>query len=421
MNIWLVQTGEIIPRHEGDRMMRTGYLAKELLSRGHNVTWWTAAYEHQSKSYINKGKAKEKLNTGLNLRYLKSISYKRNISVRRIICHLTVAADFKKKAEQEPEKPDIIVNSLPEHNLAYHALLFGKKNNIPVIVDVRDYWPDFIVHAFKNTFLKRLTRMVLIRDFRRANFVFKNADVLVSMMQTMLKWAQDKVKRPAVSDDTVFYIGSNSLKMTDKQEANPVLSNIEEQTKDKFVVLYLGTFTKIHNPAPLIKAAHFINENTDLRTKIHFVLAGTGNYEDYSRQLAGNAPNIHFTGWLEQKDIARVLQLSNIGVIPIKSEFEFFPNKAFGYFSGGLPVLSSTVGEFHEFIYKHKLGKSFIYDDIEKLAEEIRFFYEHPEAIDAYSENVREVFSARLDSAIVYAEYADLIERTAGKSNRQLS
>jgi glycosyltransferase involved in cell wall biosynthesis len=417
MNIWLVQTGEIIPRNEGDRMMRTGYLAKELLRRGHTVTWWTGAYEHQSKSYINEGKTKEKLNSGLNLRYLNSVPYKRNISLKRIVSHLSVAADFKKRAQQEKHKPDIVVSALPEHNLAYQALRFGVKNNIPVIVDVRDYWPDFIVRVFKNKFLKAMARLVLVRDFRRANYVFKNADVLVSMMQSMLKWAQDKVNRCSAPDDTVFYIGSKRLKSSDNRNVKSVLTKIEEQIRGKFVVLYLGTFTKIHNPAPLIKAARLINDNTDLEENIHFVLAGKGNYEEYIRQLAGDTPNIHFTGWLEQKDIARVLELSDIGVIPIKSEFGFFPNKAFGYFSGGLPVLSSTIGEFHEFIHKHKVGKSFDYDDTEKLAQEIRYFYELPEVLNSYSDNVRDIFRKSFDSAIVYSNYSDLVEKTVRKYN----
>lgn len=46
MNIWFIQIGEILLLEEKARKMRTSLLAYKLVERGHNVLWWTSAFDH---------------------------------------------------------------------------------------------------------------------------------------------------------------------------------------------------------------------------------------------------------------------------------------------------------------------------------------------------------------------------------------
>ena len=43
------------------------------------------------------------------------------------------------------EKPDVIYTSSPDLFVAFFALVFGRKKKIPVVVEVRDLWPESIV------------------------------------------------------------------------------------------------------------------------------------------------------------------------------------------------------------------------------------------------------------------------------------
>ena len=52
------------------------------------------------------------------------------------VCSISMADTFNHL------KPDIIVVSLPTIEFSYEACRYGEKNNVPVIVDVRDLWPD---------------------------------------------------------------------------------------------------------------------------------------------------------------------------------------------------------------------------------------------------------------------------------------
>ena len=40
------------------------------------------------------------------------------------------------------EKPDVIYTSSPDLFVAFFALLFGKFHKVPVVVEVRDLWPE---------------------------------------------------------------------------------------------------------------------------------------------------------------------------------------------------------------------------------------------------------------------------------------
>ena len=47
MRVWLVQRAESTPHDDnGDRRLRIGILADILSSQGHEVVWWTSAFDH---------------------------------------------------------------------------------------------------------------------------------------------------------------------------------------------------------------------------------------------------------------------------------------------------------------------------------------------------------------------------------------
>jgi hypothetical protein len=55
--------------------------------------------------------------------------------------HYLIDCKFYKYAQEEV-KPDIILSSLPILKLSLSAVEYGKKMNIPLVLDMRDMWPD---------------------------------------------------------------------------------------------------------------------------------------------------------------------------------------------------------------------------------------------------------------------------------------
>lgn len=87
LDIWILQTGEVLPISKAVRKMRTTLIAENLMKRGHNVLWWSSAFEHQRKSWIARHSTIQRLDNRLRIFLLRGLGYKKNISIKRYIDH----------------------------------------------------------------------------------------------------------------------------------------------------------------------------------------------------------------------------------------------------------------------------------------------------------------------------------------------
>jgi glycosyltransferase involved in cell wall biosynthesis len=400
MNIWLIAIGEILPIEKEKRKTRTTLLAEKLIERGHNVLWWTSAFDHFKKKWIFGKDTTLSLGKNLRIKALKGLGYKKNFSLERYLDHRIITLKFKKLAPKEP-KPDIIVTSMPSHDLAYQAVIFAKKNKIPVVVDVRDKWPDIFFEYFPR-WMNPLVKVFLYKDFQMVNYCFKNATHIVSMMESILNWALEKTERKRTLDDRVFYLGAEKIGQVPKIEK---LSFIEKLTKNKFVITFIGAFNETYNPLILTKAAEILSN-----LNIHFILGGDGIYFSKVKEASRKLKNVSLTGWLSNEEIHFILSLSNIGIIPSTKKVEAFPNKAFVYLSAGLPIVSSVEGDLKELIKKYNIGLYYPPNDLGLLVECIKKLYEDRSLYEKMSWNAKEIFNKFLDAEKIYNEYAEYVE-----------
>jgi hypothetical protein len=147
MNIWLLNSQEQIPYLNSKRRpMRMGLIAKYAAQNGHQVTWWTSTFEHVSKQFIRKEEGMELVSKNIYLYWLSSIGYNSHLSIRRFINNLFVSSRFYKKSKNA-HRPDLIIVSFPIPELAIAATRYGKLHNIPVVVDIRDWWPEAFIYV----------------------------------------------------------------------------------------------------------------------------------------------------------------------------------------------------------------------------------------------------------------------------------
>jgi hypothetical protein len=114
MRVWLLTIGEPVPLGAGvrDRLHRTGSFARYLVSRGHQVVWWTSAFDHFRKQHLAGHDTVVTEPDGLRIRMLRGSGYKRNVSLERFRDHRQVAQRFRLLSQSE-EEPDILVSALP--------------------------------------------------------------------------------------------------------------------------------------------------------------------------------------------------------------------------------------------------------------------------------------------------------------------
>lgn len=408
MKIWIITVGEPLPMDDGEvRAYRSGLLFNELVNAGHEVTWWTSSFDHSQKKIRTCGdKIFSKSNSKILL--LNGPSYKKNISFKRIVNHRELAKQFINRVDQH-DNPDLIICSFPIIELCDVAVKYANKNEIPIIIDVRDLWPDIFLD-FVPKWSRYLVRIILYKMFRNTEFIFKNSTQISAISDGYLNWALKKAKRISSNHDKVYPIGYPEQK-TQRHSKN-ISDHFQSLgiDKTKIIILFIGSFGKTYDLSTVIKAAaYFNNKNNNLQ----FVFCGDGdNYDKWTKE-AQDVSNIFFTGWIDSKGINYLLNISSIGLAAYaEGAPQGLPNKLFEYMSVGLPILSSLEGETKELIYKEKIGLTYISSNHEDLIQKIEYLLDI-NMFNVYKQNSSELFSKKFSAKSIYSEFRNEIERLA--------
>jgi hypothetical protein len=139
MIVWLIKAGEPTPVDSGvPRLMRTGNLARCLARRGRMVSWWTATFDHQRKSFRQLTAPVVTVDPNLQIHFVNSLGYAKNVSLRRWFDDIWIAGAMYRRMRRAEDQPDVIecAYSLPFVSLA--SLLYGRQRALPVLFDIRE-------------------------------------------------------------------------------------------------------------------------------------------------------------------------------------------------------------------------------------------------------------------------------------------
>jgi len=410
LDIWIIQIAEPLPIRGDERRMRSNILAEELAHRGHNVVLWVSAFDHNSKKWAIRSESQLIRRENIRVVVLKGTGYKRNISLARFLDHRVISWKFKGLAKKK-EKPDVIIASLPPHDLAFQSVKYAKRNGIPAIVDVRDTWPDIFLDNIPE-WLRGIGRILLFREFQMVKNTMKEADCLFAVSNSFLEWGLHHGKRNRSIRDQVFYLGYH------RPDANVKMENVGTELKealdalgDRTVVTYIGTFSEFQDPSVISECSRRLEMSDTI-----FVLAGYGSLCQKAKEEAKSQRNVFFPGWLNGDEIDALLLKSKIGICPYSKKSEIFPNKAFMYLSAGIPVISSYQGDLKSIIESERIGYYFNPGDVDALTDAILTLSGNLRIREEMSRNANRVFELRFSEEKIYQGYADFVERMASES-----
>jgi glycosyltransferase involved in cell wall biosynthesis len=417
MNIWLIQTGESLPFSNQLRKLRTGILADYLADGGHTVLWWASAFDHYKLAWVCEGDARVSVTDRITVQCLAGNAYKKHISLARFIDHRRVSWKFRSLAPTMP-RPDLIVAATPAYDLAYQVSRYAQSRSIPLVVDIRDPWPDmFLDHVTPR--LREVARLALASEFRMMRRLCSSATSLVAVSTTFLELGLRYAQRRRTTRDRVFYLGCKPLDTSTPMTAR--VAQIKEQCEGKFVVVFVGTFGTYHNPEILIDAAaRLANEG------IQFLIAGDGENRDVLQEKARRLDNVILAGWLTEPEIAHLLTFCHVGICSTPHRIDLFPNKGFLYFSAGLPVINAFQGDLRELTERQEIGCSYEPGDTDSLATHIRKLAKDRNTYQRMVRNVRHCFESTFRSDRIYTEYVSFLEElhaetTAARSKHRFA
>lgn len=416
MRIWLVTIGEPLPLKGGDadRLHRTGLFAKLLARTGHKVVWWTSTFDHFRKYHHSDQDTIAEVEANLSIHLLHGCGYQNNLSIRRIRDHRQISLKFAQMARRAEHKPDIILAAFPTVELSREAVKYGESEGIPVVLDMRDMWPDIFVSVVPGL-LRPIARIALLSMFKRAQEACSQATAITGITEEFVSWGVKRAGRLRTDLDRAFPMGY--------AESPPAAEQMRVAEK-----YWDGLGIRIENAAHTLCFVGSLGRQLDIETVIsvaksclrlnlpwRFVLCGRGDRLETFKRLARGQSNVIFPGWIDRAQIHVLMRRSAAGLDPMPDRFDFLAsinNKAIEYLSAGLPVISCPKrGVLAELLAVNRCGQSYDHGSVNGLLNLLCGIT--PATLQEMSVNSVKLFQEKFLAEKVYSGMSQYLEEVA--------
>jgi glycosyltransferase involved in cell wall biosynthesis len=419
MRIWLITIGEPLPTDgPGERLLRTGILAKMLSNAGHEVLWWTSSFDHVRKTHRVIQDSNIQISNNYRVLMLRSNGYKRNISLARLMDHRQHAHRFKLLAPFEPT-PDVILCSMPTIELSRVAVQYAVTHGIPIALDIRDLWPDiFLNHA--PSWTRGLARLLLQPLFRDLRWACSRATAITGITDPIVEWGIRYSGRPRTNLDCDFPFGYVERKPNGEEIglANNYWKELGiGSDPHEFVVCFFGTIGRQFDLDTVIEAARRLNGGV---RPIRFVLCGTGDRLLHYKSQADGLSNVLFPGWVGASEIWALMRLAKLGLAPYHNSKDFrssLPNKSIEYLSAGLPLVSCLTGVLQDLLNRNKCGVTYSEGDPVSLVHILEQSFDNHSFLSDMAHNALKLYYEKYTADIVYTKMMVYLETLSLSGN----
>ncbi len=451
MNFYICNPFDNLPE-EGAPHQRYSLLARELSARGHNVTWFTADYSHSKKAKRTTPEGKELPTTyiredGVQMRLIKTLPYKRNISLQRIKSHVKFSQSWLKEVKKAiadgAPKPDRIIISTPPLSTYNTAAKLRKLYGCKIILDIMDAWPE----AFTQI-LPHPLRPLLYPLYRLSRKALDNADIITGISENYIKRSNNKAipkkhfyhsSAATPSSELSLFSSEFGVRSSELSECETISMSVKGGQKNnselrtpnselnnsselrapnselgaainsKLTLLYIGNMGKLYELKTVIEA---VKDLAAEGKEIALDLAGSGTEEMHLRNIAQGCDAIRFHGFIGNKELNQLLSQSDIGIIPLKAaSMVAIPYKLPDYASYGLAILSSLDGECNELIKSYNAGIAYSATDKESLKKAISQLIGNTTRLNEMQNGAYKMAKENFCATTVYPEFAAFCEQ----------
>lgn len=412
MRIWILKASEPTPydaQVRGSRLFRYGMLTQRAVELGHEVVWWTDDFDHFHKAHRFGEDQQVEPYSGCVVQFIHTPGYEKNASPSRFLDHKILARRFEEMADAHA-RPDVILAGMPTDRFCVSGVRVGRRYGVPVVLDVRDLWPDVFYQQVPAA-LRPLLWLVARSFDRRVRWAFARADAIIGNTAPFVEWGLEKAGRSWGATDRVVPIGYRAPKLTDEQLARGHAFWREQGVRPEdgvFTICFFGSVGPMYDFEPVLEAARTLRGD---QKPVRFVLCGKGSQLEALRQSAAGLDSVFLPGWVNVEQIASLMQMSHLGLAPYRDDPNFrmnLPNKPAEYLSASLPYLIGIDGVMHDLVREHQCGQR--YGSAEGLVRAVRTYRDDTDRLSRESRNAYQVYRQQLDAQVVYS---DLVEHLA--------
>lgn len=373
---------------------RFNYLAQILGQRGNQVEFMTSDFSHVKK----KPRTAEAADTSYHVTLIHESGYPKNVCLSRILSHREFGKNLR-KALEKTEKPDVVYLAVPSLDAALATMQYCRKNEIRLIIDIQDLWPEAFSTAMKRFGIPEFLFMPMKRQ---ADLIYRNADDVVAVSQTYL----DRANRVRENQEGhCIYIGTD-LAIFD---AYPNI-HMDKPDGEQWIV-YIGTLGSSYNIDIVIDAVRILAKRGI--NSFRFKVFGDGPSMEQFKRHADGLP-IDFYGRILYKDLIGHVRNCDIAVNPIiRGAAQSIINKHADYAAAGLPVVNTQeCKEYRDLLERYECGINCEVDSAEQVADALQELIENPEKRKRMAANSRRMAEECFDRRNTYQQILRAIEET---------
>ena len=300
---------------------------------------------------------------------LKTIYYRKNLSITRLFSHAQFAVDSFFLLDEM--KPDLLWILAPCNSLIKETKKYKKKHkNVKVIIDIIDMWPESLPIAFKkkDLFIFKWWKDIRTNNIDVADEVVSECDLYQEILSkeyqgriTTIHWARDA---KAIKHDT-------------------------DLPSDKLSLCYIGSINNIID-IDLIKK---LISNTNKKVVIHII--GSGEQTKYMlNTLKEVCEVVYHNNVYDAKEKENIFNQCHAGINIYKEGLYIgLTVKCMDYFMYGLPIINNIKGDTWNFVENNKVGVNVNKDTIIDANKLINTRSNNQNVIDLFNNNfTKEIF-----------------------------
>lgn len=305
---------------------RLKYVEKYFKEQNFEVVYITSDFEHIKKEYV-------KPVHGVD--YIHTLSYKKNLSIRRLVSHFLFArAALKKWKELQPDYLYVLV---PPNSMVKRAARYRTKHTeTKLILDVIDMWPESMPIKNSKVIEPVFSKWAGLRDnyVKAADLVFTECNLFQEILKT-------KVSREKLQ--TLYLVKEEGDKETVKRRGQG------------FSICYLGSINNIIDVDFIVAFLELLSGYK----KVEFYLIGKGEQKKYLVDRLKQLPlTLHDEGAVYEESLKNsILKKCDFGLNIMKKEvYVGLTIKSIDYLSVGLPLINNIGGDTERFVKEYNVG-----------------------------------------------------------------
>ena len=265
-------------------------------------------------------------------------------SSKNLLLHYTLNAPYHlykfNKIIQE-NNIDVIVAA---HVLAgTAAIMAAKRNGIPILFDLKDWFPDSAAAYFKNGILQKIVRSIVLCITK---YNLKHSTYITTVSPNLVKKLNELHYEAQLITNGV---DTSLFKPLPSQTLRHKLGISDSD----FVIGFAGSMERWYDISSLISTFNLIG-----RKNLKLLLVGDSLFTDYKQELVKKVKeynlenNVIFTGLIPYNSLPEYINCMDVCTIPLIPERWkniALPNKFFEYTACGKPILTTNIPNIIDF------------------------------------------------------------------------